>query len=700
MKACGGELGHQLGVVCSQSRNVHMSHCMAFYPDMSKIRPDRGCSSHPENWSDFVDLSSYSGCDDWPAHNGNNSNKYIIFNYTGMCRVQEIAERVQTLGGTGLILMTTGMIPVISKNETFSIPVIAVTINTVDKWKDAPDPLAVYPYDPIIESSFDFSLLLIWILSVSTIAVGSYWSGHTRYELIEQRKGLQRVDGTGEEGRGGGSAQKSQDHHEEVSLNISVAVIILIVIAMCTMLLLLYFFHHYLVLVITILYCIASSTALYSCANCLLQKIPIGRCLCPFSPKCGQLEVQCQVRQVLLAGASVAAACIWFVYRKESWAWMLQDAMGIAFCLNLLRVLRLSSLKTLTILLCLLFFYDIFFVFITPYFTKVRSFPCLLVRISLAGVCIHKGHEIVSKQTGQSVMEEVVKGGSGDSGIDGAQGEYLPLVLKVPRFGENPLAPCMPSNDSDYSILGFGDVLVPGLLVAFCFGFDLQHKTPFHIYYVTGVIAYALGLIVTFIGLLLMASAQPALLYLVPANLTMTIIISLCRKEFHLMWKGDQDINEEESGGVKPEDTLETPIPYSIASSDDSTPQEIKDKDSLLKVDHWWGEVRKGSSSAMTKLRGANEVKLSDFLESRFLVNSCYAHSQVEFPLLDLVPYDPKSLVPIRRPIPNHDPCAAIGFKSFPRQPAEATHRNLQRTHIQSPLSNSHPRFMNSLFVG
>jgi signal peptide peptidase-like protein 2B len=37
----------------------------------------------------------------------------------------------------------------------------------------------------------------------------------------------------------------------------------------------------------------------------------------------------------------------------------------------MLRVLRLPSLMICTILLGILFFYDIFFVFITPMFTKV-----------------------------------------------------------------------------------------------------------------------------------------------------------------------------------------------------------------------------------------------------------------------------------------------------------------------------------------
>lgn len=46
----------------------------------------------------------------------------------------------------------------------------------------------------------------------------------------------------------------------------------------------------------------------------------------------------------------------------------------------MIRQVRLPSLKICTLLLVLLFFYDIFFVFITPFFTKVIQFLRLLSR--------------------------------------------------------------------------------------------------------------------------------------------------------------------------------------------------------------------------------------------------------------------------------------------------------------------------------
>lgn len=146
-------------------------------------------------------------------------------------------------------------------------------------------------------------------------------------------------------------------------------------------------------------------------------------------------------------------------------------------------------------------------------------------------------------------MVEVATGGSqGDeTGVPGdgtgTQRETLPMVLVVPHFpfGGNSNNSTDPSAGRS-SLLGFGDILVPGLLVSYCHAFDLIQQIQFPVYFVTGCVAYGLGLIITFIGLFLMSgTAQPALLYLVPCNLITPILISLYRQEFRLLWDGPGD---------------------------------------------------------------------------------------------------------------------------------------------------------------
>lgn len=51
-------------------------------------------------------------------------------------------------------------------------------------------------------------------------------------------------------------------------------------------------------------------------------------------------------------------------------------------------------------------------------------------------------------------------------------------------------------------------------------------------------IAYAIGMVLTFIVLALMKMGQPALLYLVPCTLITSSLIAWKRKEMKKFWKG------------------------------------------------------------------------------------------------------------------------------------------------------------------
>lgn len=69
-------------------------------------------------------------------------------------------------------------------------------------------------------------------------------------------------------------------------------------------------------------------------------------------------------------------------------------------------------------------------------------------------------------------MVEVATGGD--------TGEQLPMVLKVPHLDADPYHACY----TPYSLLGFGDILVPGLLVSYCHAFDLIKGTKAKVYWV------------------------------------------------------------------------------------------------------------------------------------------------------------------------------------------------------------------------
>ena len=102
-----------------------------------------------------------------------------------------------------------------------------------------------------------------------------------------------------------------------------------------------------------------------------------------------------------------------YVYSKS---WIYNNILALMFCIHALQSMFIGNFKNGMMLLILLFFYDIFFVF------------------------------------GTNVMLTVAKG------ID------APIKLKFPKdySGEKP----------SYSILGLGDIVIPGIFVSLCLRYD------------------------------------------------------------------------------------------------------------------------------------------------------------------------------------------------------------------------------------
>jgi hypothetical protein len=61
-------------------------------------------------------------------------------------------------------------------------------------------------------------------------------------------------------------------------------------------------------------------------------------------------------------------------------------------------------------------------------------------------------------------------------------------------------------------------------------------------FYTVGIIGYLLGLLTTYISLILMKRGQPALLYLVPFTLIPTIVLAYKRGVLREMWNGTQPL--------------------------------------------------------------------------------------------------------------------------------------------------------------
>ncbi|XWS61762.1 hypothetical protein CRYUN_Cryun07bG0153400 [Craigia yunnanensis] len=110
------------------------------------------------------------------------------------------------------------------------------------------------------------------------------------------------------------------------------------------------------------------------------------------------------------------------------------------------------------------------------------------------------------------------------SGEDG-----IPMLLKIPRMFDP---------WGGYSIIGFGDILLPGLLIAFSLRYDLlANKTLRAGYFLWAMIAYGLGLLITYVALNLMdGHGQPALLYIVPFTLGTFLTLGRKRGDLRVLW--------------------------------------------------------------------------------------------------------------------------------------------------------------------
>ena len=212
-------------------------------------------------------------------------------------------------------------------------------------------------------------------------------------------------------------------------------------------------------------------------------------------------------------GCYAVAAVVLGAYAATKY-WMINNLIAACLCVSGLELISVGSFKNAAIMLCGLFVYDVWWVF------------------------------------GTEVMVTVAKGIDGP--IKFLFVRSLDAVAEAAATAEaaarlNATAAALSAKHADpvppgpsFSMLGLGDIVVPGLFIALLLRFDAQNaKAPadarpgdFAVPYFSAVmVAYAAGLAVTLYVMYAFDAAQPALLYLVPATLLTALGAGLCRKE-------------------------------------------------------------------------------------------------------------------------------------------------------------------------
>ena len=113
--------------------------------------------------------------------------------------------------------------------------------------------------------------------------------------------------------------------------------------------------------------------------------------------------------------------------------------------------------------------------------------------------------------------------------------ESLPMLLMLPRINDY---------QGGNTMLGLGDIILPGLLVAFTARYDRSRSVPLHKgYFCLMVIGYSIGLMMANLAVYIMQMGQPALLYLVPCTLGVLTIVAHHNGVLTQLWNGPPSLN-------------------------------------------------------------------------------------------------------------------------------------------------------------
>lgn len=207
---------------------------------------------------------------------------------------------------------------------------------------------------------------------------------------------------------------------------------------------------------------------------------------------------------------------------SNTFFWMTQNIFGTCMCILFLGIIQLNTIQVAAVLLIVAFLYDIFFVFLTPYFFGGKS---IMITVATSG--------------GPPVADELwCEKYPHDPNCQG--GDPLPMLLTIPRLFDY---------EGGSSLLGLGDIVLPGLLLSFGARLDAAKRLVAIVsgdrdvngigtYFLPLVVAYAIGLAMANTAVYMFHMGQPALLYLVPSCLGTMCYLGWKRSELRQLWEG------------------------------------------------------------------------------------------------------------------------------------------------------------------
>ncbi|CAF0962544.1 unnamed protein product [Adineta ricciae] len=218
--------------------------------------------------------------------------------------------------------------------------------------------------------------------------------------------------------------------------------------------------------------------------------------------------------EIVAFSLSVALVLVWIVTGH----WLFMDVIATGLCISFIALVRLPNLKVSALLLLGLVIYDVFWVYFSQYIFTTN----VMVR--------------VATREAENPLATIAR----RFNFNRYRAPRLSLPGKI-------VFPSM-QQQGRFSLLGLGDIIMPGLVLCFVLRFESRKRTnnlynndPLSLinrltYFQCSLIGYCAGLLTATISSEVFKCAQPALLFLVPFTLIPLLLIAHLKGDLNSMW--------------------------------------------------------------------------------------------------------------------------------------------------------------------